>query len=51
MSRYLVSFECVWSMAVEADSPEEAEEIAAEYCPCDIDGAGEVTELGRGEDE
>ena len=28
MAEYLVSFECVWSTVVEADSDEEAEEIA-----------------------
>lgn len=51
MAEYLVSFECVWSTVVEADSDEEAEEIAASRCPWDIDGEGCVTKIEEEEDE
>ena len=45
MKDYYVSYMCVYGTVVEADSPEEAAEIAANRCEYDIDGAAYVTDL------
>lgn len=39
MAEYSVAYMVVYSDVVEADSPEEAAEKAADNCPYDIDGA------------
>ena len=45
MSKYHVSFMCVYSDVVEADSPEEAADIVAQNCEYDIDGNAVVTDI------
>lgn len=45
MSKYHVSFMCVYSDVVEADSPEEAADIVAKNCEYDIDGNAVVTDI------
>lgn len=42
MARYFVSYMCVYSETVNADTPEEAADIVANNCPCDVDGEPEV---------
>lgn len=49
MKEYLVSFMCIYTDTVEAESPEEAAEIVTSSCPYDIDGEGAVTDLETGE--
>ena len=38
MDEYFVSYMCVYSDTVEAESPEEAAEYVAQKCPYDVDG-------------
>ena len=45
MKKYFVSFMCVYSDEVEAESPEEAAEIVGNNCPLDIDGSAYVTDI------
>lgn len=45
MSKYHVSFMCVYSDVVEADSPEEAADIVAQNCEYDVDGNAVVTDI------
>lgn len=45
MSKYHVSFMCIYSEEVEAGSPEEAAELVEGYCPYDIDGSAWVTNV------
>lgn len=45
MKKYYVSFMCVYSEEIEAESPEEAAEIVSGNCPLDIDGLACVTDL------
>lgn len=45
MSKYHVSFMCVYSDVVEADSPEEAADIVEQNCEYDIDGNPVVTDI------
>ena len=42
---YYVSYMCIYSETVNANSPEEAAEIVANSCPYDIDGAAYVTDI------
>lgn len=49
MKEYYVSYMCVFGTTVEANSPEEAAEIAAKECEYDIDGAACVTDLETNE--
>lgn len=50
MREYIVSYMCIYSDTVEANSPEEAAEIVANNCPYDIDGEAAVTDLETGEE-
>ena len=43
MATYIVSYMCVYSDTVEADSPAEAADIVEHNCPCDVDGMAHVT--------
>lgn len=45
MKKYFVSFMCVYSDEVEAETPEEAASIVERDCPYDIDGVGYVTDM------
>ena len=45
MKEYHVSYMCIFSETVEADSPEEAAKIVEHDCPYDIDGSACVTDL------
>jgi len=45
MSNYHVSYMCIYSDFVEAETPEEAAEIVANNCPFDIDGLAYVTNV------
>ena len=49
MDKYFVSFNCIFSIEVEAESPEEAADLASLECPLDIDGVGYVENLKTGE--
>ena len=49
MKKYLVSFMCIYSDEVEAESPEEAADIVEHNCPLDIDGLACVTDMETGE--
>lgn len=49
MKEYHVAYMCIYSDAVEADSPEEAAKIVEADCPLDIDGAACVTDVETGE--
>lgn len=40
--RYSVSYTCIFTTDVIAESPKEAAELAEIKCPCDIDGAAFV---------
>ncbi len=40
--RYSVSYTCIFTTEVIAESPKEAAELAEIKCPCDIDGAAFV---------
>ena len=46
--RYSVSYPCIFTVEVEAESPAEAAEWAESYCPnaCTIDGAAFVWRRG-----
>ena len=50
MALYHVSFTCIWSTEIEADSPEEAATMAEYECPCDIDGNAYVVNTETGEE-
>lgn len=45
MKEYHVSYMCIFSTIVEADSPEEAAEIAANECEYDVDGDPYIKDL------
>ena len=45
MKKYFVSFMCVYSEEVEAESPEEAADIVSNDCPLTIDGLACVTDM------
>lgn len=45
MNKYIVTFNCIFSMEVEAENPKEAADIVAAECPLDIDGYGYVEDL------
>ena len=40
---------CIYSAVVEADAPEDAAEVAAADCPCDIDGEAYVVDRATGQ--
>lgn len=50
MNRYTVSFTCLYTTTVEADSFEEAADLAEVECPLDIDGNAYVTNQTTGEE-
>lgn len=50
MSKYHVSFMCIYSDEVEAASPKEAADLVECWCPYDIDGSAWVTNLETGEE-
>lgn len=50
MGKYHVSFMCIYSDEVEADSPEEAADLVESWCPYDIDGSAWVTNKDTGEE-
>ena len=50
MKKYCVSFMCVYTKCVEAETPEEAAEIVSEECPYVTDGSAFVTDIDTGED-
>lgn len=50
MNEYFVSYMCIYSDTVEAESPEEAAEIVANNCPYDVDGWAFVRNIGTGEE-
>lgn len=50
MAIYNVSFPCVWSIEIEADSPEEAADLAEGDCPVEIDGLAFVVNKETGEE-
>lgn len=50
MDEYFVSYMCIYSDTVEAESPEEAAEIVANNCPYDIDGLAHVINLSTDEE-
>lgn len=45
MKEYHVSYMCIYSETVIADSPKEAAEMVERSCPCDVDGLACVTDL------
>ena len=45
MKEFFVSFMCIYSAVVEADTPEDAAEVAAADCPCDIDGEASLPSI------
>ena len=47
---YMVSFMCIYSDSVLADSPEEAADIVADRCPYDIEGEAHVVDLDSDEE-
>ena len=49
MKEYIVSYMCVYTDQVEAESPEEAAEIVANTCPYAVDGEAAVTDVETGE--
>lgn len=50
MKEYFVSYMCIFSTVVEADSPEEAAEIAADKCEYDVDGEAYIRDLETDEE-
>ncbi len=50
MTEYMVSFMCVYSDTVWADTPEEAADIVQSSCMYDVDGEAHVTDLDTGEE-
>lgn len=50
MNKYYVSYMCIYSDTVIADSFEEAAEIVANNCEYDVDGYAMVTCLETGEE-
>lgn len=42
MKGYYVTYTCIYSDYVLANSPEEAADIVANECPCDVDGLAYV---------
>lgn len=49
MKEYHVSFMCIYSETVIADSPKEAAEMVERSCPYDVDGLACVTDIETGE--
>lgn len=49
--KYLVSYMCIYSEEVEAETKEEAEDIVSWHCPLDIEGEPETTILEEEEYE
>ena len=49
MSKYFVSFMCVYSDEVEAETPKDAADIVERDCPYDVDGLACVTDMETGE--
>ena len=50
MKEYHVSYMCVYSQTVVADSPEEAADMVERSCPYDVDGLAYVTDRETGEE-
>ncbi len=50
MNEYFVSYMCFYGEKVKANSPEEAADIVASYCPYDIDGNAYVVDINTGEE-
>lgn len=50
MKEYYVSYMCIFNMIVEADSPEEAADLAEQECEYDIDGPAYVVDAESGEE-
>lgn len=44
MATYIVSYMCVYTDVVEANSPAEAADKVEHDCPCDVDGMAHVTD-------
>ena len=49
MKEYNVSFMCIYSEDISAESPEEAADSIQSNCPYDVDGKACVTDLETGE--
>ena len=50
MSKYHVSFMCIYSDVVEADSPEEAAKKVERDCEYDVDGEAHVVDIDTEEE-
>ena len=50
MKEYHVSYMCIYSEIVIADSPKEAADMVEQSCPYDVDGLACVTDTETGEE-
>ena len=50
MKEYHVSYMCIYSEIVMADSPKEAADMVEQSCPYDVDGLAWVTDTETGEE-